>query len=114
MTLREIVFLETLSILTEEKVSSFVISVINRYNQGAKARASRIEAVYNSKNNIDKRLYNDDLSKQLTKNEFRKECIARFNNIIKTKETNLKEHEFIILMDEFLSHFDSSGRLLPK
>lgn len=112
MTLKEVVFLETLSLLTEEKVSSFVSSIINRYDSNG-WQASRIQAVANSKYDIDRRLYNDDPNKPISKNKFRDLCIIEFRKEIKNKKVAIKEYEFITLMDSYLSHFDVSGKFIP-
>lgn len=113
MTLKEIVFMETLSILTEEKVSSFVESVISRYNGGKYSCASRIEAISKSKNPIDHQLYRDSPFEQVSKREFRRLCIIRFNELIKIRKTKLDEYEFIRLMDSYLSNFSEDGKFIP-
>ena len=99
-----------MTILTEEKVGSFVEYIIQRYKN--KYRASRIEAIYKMKNEKDRHLYDNNFT-QVSKAIFRKACIAEFKKRSVKEKLNLKEHEFIILMDEFLSHFDKDGELLP-
>ena len=113
MTLKEIVFIETFSILTEEKVNSFVNSLISRYNEGKYKCASRIEAINQSKNPVDRQLYRDEPFEQVSKREFRRLCIIRFNEVVKFKKTKMTEHEFIRTMDSYLSNFSEDGKFIP-
>lgn len=113
MTLREIVSNETISVLTEEKVSSLVEYIIKRYDGSRKHYGHRIEATYNSKNEMDKRLYDND-NKPLFKYDFHKACVALFDKRAAKEKVKIPRNEFIITLNNYLSYFDDDGYLLPR
>ena len=114
MTLREIISNETITILTEEKVSSLVEYIIKRYDGSRKHyNDHRIEVAYKSENKMDKRLYGDD-NRAFTKTAFYKECVAKFDQKATKEKIKIPRHEFIITLNNYLSFFGEDGKLLPR
>lgn len=113
MTLREIVSCETILILTEEKVSSLVDFIIKKYDGSYGNRGNRIEAIYNLKNEKDKRLYNDS-NLPISKDDFRKACVVLFDQRVAKEKIKIPRHEFIIELNNYLSVFSTDGKLLPR
>lgn len=114
MTLREIISNETISILTEEKVASLVEYIILRYD-GTRKRFNdhRLEGAYKSKNEKDKRLFGDD-NQPLSKDYFRKACVALFDKRAAREKIKMPRNEFVIELNNHLSFFDDEGYLLPR
>lgn len=113
MTLREIVSCETMTILTEEKVSSLVDFIIKKYDGSYGNMGNRIEAVYNLKNEKDKRLYSDD-NRQIPKRTFHQACIEKFDQRAAKEKIKIPRNEFIITLNNYLSVFNVDGKLLPR
>ena len=113
MTLKEIVFIETLSILTEEKVGSLVDFIIKKYDGSYGNMGNRIEAVYSMKNEKDKRLYSDD-DRPIAKKVFHQACIEKFDQRAAKEKIKIPRNEFIITLNNYLSVFNADGKLLPR